>query len=382
MLVDQLPGAFSNFGAAFMANFVTIALFNSQPKAEGARLHLAHHGIRSVLQDENIVAMDWFLSNAVGGIKLQVVEDDVADATNLLQQIEAEQLERRAQQATEFIRFNCTECGVALKFTADRRGGIETCTQCGCFVDVPEATDEQLVDQHLTLDAIQTTRDEPTTTAGTESDAFMELSRSQPSLKWEVVGALCIFYVPLVIGLPSFQGDPPLPSFAAEMQGMIVGVFQVVPAVLLLIALRGEPWAKFGIAKPRWVFDPCVALGLWLVATFADVLAMQIFPLETSVVKTVPEGWGMLMLCAAGLLANSITEELTMRGYLIPRFEELFGSTFVAVVVSSLLFASYHLHYGISSSFVILVMGVVYGVMFCIVRRVWPLVIAHTITNL
>ncbi len=66
-----------------MANFVTIALFNSQPKAEGARLHLAHHGIRSVLQDENIVAMDWFLSNAVGGIKLQVVEEDVADATSL-----------------------------------------------------------------------------------------------------------------------------------------------------------------------------------------------------------------------------------------------------------------------------------------------------------
>ena len=26
--------------------------------------------------------MDWFLSNAVGGIKLQVVEEDVADATS------------------------------------------------------------------------------------------------------------------------------------------------------------------------------------------------------------------------------------------------------------------------------------------------------------
>lgn len=157
---------------------------------------------------------------------------------------------------------------------------------------------------------------------------------------------------------------------------------QVVPALLLLIALRGEPWAKFGIAKPRWVFDPCVALGLWLVATFVDVLATQIVPHETSVVKAVPEGWGMLMLCAAGLVANSITEELTMRGYLIPRFEKLFGSTFAAVVVSSLLFASYHLHYGLSGSFAILVMGIVYGVMFCIVRRVWPLVIAHTITNL
>jgi membrane protease YdiL (CAAX protease family) len=124
-----------------------------------------------------------------------------------------------------------------------------------------------------------------------------------------------------------------------DMIVYISSMFQVVPALMLIIVLRGESWSKFGVVPPRWLMDPC-------------------------------------------LLANSVTEELTMRGYLIPRFEELFGSPVAAVVLSAILFASYHLYQGLSSSLVILGMGLVYGIFFCIVRRIWPLVIAHTITNL
>jgi hypothetical protein len=41
-------------------------------------------GIECFLFDENVVRIDWFLSNAIGGIKLRVREEDVAAAAALL----------------------------------------------------------------------------------------------------------------------------------------------------------------------------------------------------------------------------------------------------------------------------------------------------------
>jgi len=43
-------------------------------------------GIECYLQDENVVRMDWFLSNALGGIKLIVREKDAAEAEKILSQ--------------------------------------------------------------------------------------------------------------------------------------------------------------------------------------------------------------------------------------------------------------------------------------------------------
>ena len=42
-------------------------------------------GITSTISDENIVRMDWRWSNAIGGVKLLVREEDAAEATKLLQ---------------------------------------------------------------------------------------------------------------------------------------------------------------------------------------------------------------------------------------------------------------------------------------------------------
>ena len=53
-----------------MENLVTIATFDSPAEAEVARLALEEHGIRAFLADDNLVGMNWLLSNAVGGAKL------------------------------------------------------------------------------------------------------------------------------------------------------------------------------------------------------------------------------------------------------------------------------------------------------------------------
>jgi hypothetical protein len=53
----------------------------------GAHLALAHletADIQAVLLDENVVAMDWLMANAVGGIKVKVRASDFAEADRIL----------------------------------------------------------------------------------------------------------------------------------------------------------------------------------------------------------------------------------------------------------------------------------------------------------
>lgn len=63
-------------GCAVGTRLVTIATFDHPMKARMSHNALTEAGIQSVMNDESLVAMDWLLSNAVGGIKLQVREED------------------------------------------------------------------------------------------------------------------------------------------------------------------------------------------------------------------------------------------------------------------------------------------------------------------
>ena len=42
-------------------------------------------GIAAAVTDESLVAMDWLLSNAVGGVKVQVWDEDAEKAVQLLE---------------------------------------------------------------------------------------------------------------------------------------------------------------------------------------------------------------------------------------------------------------------------------------------------------
>lgn len=62
----------------------TVAAFDLPAKAEFAKIVLADAGIPAVVTDAQIVAMDWLLSNAVGGIKVQVRVEDAERAVAVL----------------------------------------------------------------------------------------------------------------------------------------------------------------------------------------------------------------------------------------------------------------------------------------------------------
>src|SRR4051812_17627595 len=63
---------------------VTVAQCNLAAEAHAMRVQLEASGIPVFLADELTVAMDWLLSNAIGGVKVQVPEQYAERATELL----------------------------------------------------------------------------------------------------------------------------------------------------------------------------------------------------------------------------------------------------------------------------------------------------------
>lgn len=68
-----------------MTRFVTVAAFDETFRADVARAALEDAGLPVRITDREIVAMEWVLSNAVGGIKVQVPEADAVRAREILE---------------------------------------------------------------------------------------------------------------------------------------------------------------------------------------------------------------------------------------------------------------------------------------------------------
>jgi hypothetical protein len=67
-----------------MRELVTVRQFRDLPEALLAKGSLESAGIECFLADENLVRLDWFISNFIGGIKLNVRARDAKNAQQLL----------------------------------------------------------------------------------------------------------------------------------------------------------------------------------------------------------------------------------------------------------------------------------------------------------
>jgi hypothetical protein len=65
-------------------DIVTLWKYRDLPEALVARSKLESEDLPCFLADENIVRLNWFLSNVVGGLRLQVMSDDAQSAMELL----------------------------------------------------------------------------------------------------------------------------------------------------------------------------------------------------------------------------------------------------------------------------------------------------------
>lgn len=80
----ELPEAPEPVRTLDFQKLVTIQQFRDLPQALLAKGCLESAGIECFLRDDNLVRLDWFISNFVGGIKLCVRPEDAQTAQDLL----------------------------------------------------------------------------------------------------------------------------------------------------------------------------------------------------------------------------------------------------------------------------------------------------------
>lgn len=340
-----------------------------------------------------------FQAEAPGDVAVLVRRGDLARAKNILAAAwqdrsfghaadnAADQPARRAEnRGEEAVAFLCEECGENIMFPAERCGYTETCPHCGSYVDVPESTEVPLPVKSTTAAS------EISLGKSEQPEGAVSGLRTSNQLWIEVFAVLCFAYIPdlfaaISIAVGWFQADyPPVPG----MLLLIIRSLAVSMPLLVIVSLSKDPWPLFGIVRPRWIIDGLGGCLIYFGCLVAYAFAISLLPpsmLESSALpqaahRTGSEGIVAFILALAAWSANGFAEELVMRGYLIARLERLLRSTWQAVLVSTLLFASYHLYQGPIGAIGAATFGLVCAVSFCIFRRLWPLCVAHALWNL
>src|ERR1700676_4283265 len=107
---------------------VTLRQFRDLPDALLAKGSLESAGIKGYLADDNMIRMDWFISNLLGGIKLKVGADDAEAASEILNQPIPEMLD--IEGVGNFEQPKCPRCqSLYVTFIEYKKGW--TCSACG-----------------------------------------------------------------------------------------------------------------------------------------------------------------------------------------------------------------------------------------------------------
>jgi len=118
-LVEDDPGTPEN------RKLVTLRRYRDLSEAIVARGMLESAGIEVFLQDENLVRLDWQVSNFIGGIRLQVADPDASAGLELLEQPVPESIPFAGWG--EFEQPKCPRCGsVEITFEGAERGAALT----------------------------------------------------------------------------------------------------------------------------------------------------------------------------------------------------------------------------------------------------------------
>lgn len=88
---------------------VIIRRFRDLPEALLAKGSLESAGIVCELIDDNLVRLDWFWSNGVGGVKLQVSPEDAESANEILNQPIPESFDVEGEG--NYVQPRCPKCG-------------------------------------------------------------------------------------------------------------------------------------------------------------------------------------------------------------------------------------------------------------------------------
>ena len=116
-------------------------------------------------------------------------------------------------------------------------------------------------------------------------------------------------------------------------------------------------------------------LGLYLVA---HSLGLSL----TVQGSTLPDLWWRWPVSILLAIENGFLEEVLVIGYLLTRLGQLRVPAWWAIALAAVLRGSYHLYQGYGGFVGNAVMGVIFGWVFLRWRRLWPLVVAHSLIDI
>jgi membrane protease YdiL (CAAX protease family) len=136
-----------------------------------------------------------------------------------------------------------------------------------------------------------------------------------------------------------------------------------------------RPWKDLltGIALAAVIGIP--GLVLYLVAVQLGV-NLTVAPV------TLNDTWWRIPVLVLAAIENGFLEEALVVGYLLTRLEQLRVPAWAAIAISAVLRGSYHLYQGFGGFLGNAAMGVVFAWLFQRTRRLWPLVIAHSLLDI
>jgi Type II CAAX prenyl endopeptidase Rce1-like len=185
----------------------------------------------------------------------------------------------------------------------------------------------------------------------------------------------------------------PVPFVYHSLQFIVSNIGQIA-FVLFIIWRSNDPLSLFGIKpfKPAkdllgGVILCAIQLGAyrllwWALRHFLSRYNYSLLVYSGSRLLYIrPHGSQEFALLAVMCAASGYVQELVMRAYFLVRFEELFKSTPVAFLLSTVLFIAYHGYQGSGGVIGVALFAIIQATVFCVFRRLTPVAISHAIYN-
>lgn len=181
------------------------------------------------------------------------------------------------------------------------------------------------------------------------------------------------------------QSTRPWLDLAYQLLGIFFALVPVLLAVHLLNRSRDGARVTLGLDARRPGFDlawgAALAAAIGLPGLGLFWLAAQLGINASVVPAGLPHLWWAVPVLILSAAQNAILEEVIVVGYLLTRLRQLGWRIGSVIAASALLRGSYHLYQGFGAFVGNAIMGVVFALFFLRVRRVLPLVVAHTLLD-
>ena len=165
------------------------------------------------------------------------------------------------------------------------------------------------------------------------------------------------------------------------LRGMALEIV-LLCTTLWILRIRGWNWERLGLRFSWPSFLAGLPLFIWYMLmywlTFVVVTMLYRPARSLHATRIIPAAPAAILLLV--ILINSVFEEVTVTGYVVSALSEQGAS--LSITASTLIRFAYHLYQGPIATIAILPLGPLFAGVFWRWRNLWPLMVAHTITNL